>query len=254
MPYDIGRGATGALSGAASGAALGSVVPGIGTAFGAIGGGLLGLFGGMKDKDPRIKNIQRLTPEQQQNLLQLQNAIKGEGAGGAFGDVADYFRGNLSNNPQDFDAFAAPEIRRYNEQIIPDLANQFSGLGYGGSGLSGSGFRNAAVNSGTELSEKLGAIRANLRNQSAQSLMNLGQLGLGNYSENVRNEPQPSFGNYVAEGVGSGVGNAIPSVLSDYLKKQQQQPSVANTGIRQTSPYGGTGTGAYGLPNFNAGR
>ncbi len=246
MAYDFGSGVGGAATGALAGAPLG--LPGI------AGGAALGLFAGFKNKDPKIKQQPRLTPEQEQNLLQLQNAIKGPGAGGAFGDVADYYRGNLSNNPEDFDTFAAPEMRRYNEQIIPDLANQFGGLGYGGSALSGSGFRNAAVNSGTDLSERLGSIRANLRNQSAAGLSNLGQLGLGNYTENVRNEPQPSFGNYVAEGVGTGLSNAIPGVLSDYLKKQQQQPSIANSGQRQTNPYGGGGTGAYGLPNFNSGR
>lgn len=39
--------ATGAMSGAASGAMIGSVVPGIGTAVGAIGGGLIGGLGSM---------------------------------------------------------------------------------------------------------------------------------------------------------------------------------------------------------------
>ena len=38
--------AAGALGGALAGAKLGSVIPGVGTAFGAIGGGLLGLLGG----------------------------------------------------------------------------------------------------------------------------------------------------------------------------------------------------------------
>ncbi len=246
----------GAAGGAATGGLAGAPLGPWGAAGGALIGGVSGLLS--SDKNPKVKQIPRLTPEQEENLRQLQGAIKGPGAGGAFGDVADYYRGNLSNNPEDMEAFSAPEMRRYNEQIIPDLANQFGGLGYGGSGLSGSGFRNAAVNSGTDLSERLGAIRANLRNQSASGLSNLGQLGLGNYTESVRNEPQPSFGNYAAEGIGTGVGNAIPGVLSDYFKKQQQQPSIANSGQRQTNPYGGggnnAGTGAYGLPNFNMGR
>ena len=42
----LGLNIGGGLSGAATGAAIGSAVPGIGTAIGAIGGGILGLFGG----------------------------------------------------------------------------------------------------------------------------------------------------------------------------------------------------------------
>jgi len=43
-PYSQNVGA-GALGGALAGAKLGSVVPGVGTALGAIGGGILGLIG-----------------------------------------------------------------------------------------------------------------------------------------------------------------------------------------------------------------
>lgn len=127
------------------------------------------------------EQVSTLRPEQEQLYQQLVNAGMNPGAGGAFGDAADYHRGNLSNNPQDFEAFAAPEMRNFNENIIPDLSEQFAGMGSGG--LSSSGFRNAAVNAGVSLSEKLGAIRANLRSQSAQGLQNIGGMGLNNFSQ-----------------------------------------------------------------------
>ncbi|ENE1941627.1 DNA transfer protein [Escherichia coli] len=47
QPSSLARGIGGAASGALAGAQLGSVVPGIGTAAGAIGGGLIGLVGGL---------------------------------------------------------------------------------------------------------------------------------------------------------------------------------------------------------------
>jgi hypothetical protein len=246
MAYSLSKGITGGLAGAGSGAAVGSVVPGIGTAAGAIGGGILGLAGGFGD-DEKIKNISRLTPEQQEILGQLTGALKNPGAGGAFGDVADYYRGNLSNNPQDFNAFASPAFRQYNEDIMPGISEQFAGMGSGG--LNSSGFRNAQIKGATDLSERLAGLRASLRQQSAAGLANLGQIGLGNYSENVRNQPQQGFGSAVGEGLGEAGAAAIP-YLFDYAKgKSQVTPSTANSGVRNTSPYGNVGASA--LPNFN---
>jgi|GEM_PF-1028610 len=133
------------------------------------------------------ENVSTLRPEQEGLYQQSINAGMGRGAGGAFGQSADYYRNNLSDDPADFDSFAAPQMRQFNEQTIPELSEQFAGMGSGG--LSSSGFRNAAIGAGTDLSERLGAIRANLRQNSAQGLQNIGQVGLQNYSQNMVTEP-----------------------------------------------------------------
>jgi hypothetical protein len=129
------------------------------------------------------ENVSTLRPEQEGGYQDLQNAAQGRQSGGAFGQAADYYRGNLGSTPEDYERFAAPEMRNFNEEIIPELSEQFAGMGSGG--LSSSGFRNSAVNAGAGLSERLGAIRANLRSQAAQGLQGIGQLGLGNYSQNM---------------------------------------------------------------------
>lgn len=159
------------------------------------------------------RNYQQSTlgPEQQQNYQQLQSAAQGPGAGGAFGQVADYYRNNLSDNSQDFNAFAAPEMRRFNEQIVPDLAEQFAGMGSGG--LSSSGFRNAAVNAGTDLSERLGSIRAQIRQQSAQGLQSIGQAGLGNYNENIHRPETFGLIGGAVEGAGKAAGAIATSKI-----------------------------------------
>jgi hypothetical protein len=168
-----------------------------------------------------------LGPEQQGLYGQMQNALQGRGAGGAFGDVADYYRNNLSDNSADFQAFANPELRRFREDTIPGLSEQFAGMGSGG--LSSSGFRNAAVNAGTDLSERLGAIRAQLRQQSAQGLSGLGQFGLGQFNENIYQQGQPglidslapvagaalgSFAGPIGTALGSGAGNMLGNWIS----------------------------------------
>ena len=67
------------------------------------------------------ENVSNLRPEQEGLYNQAVNAGKGRGAGGAFGDAADYYRNNLSDNPADFNAFAAPAMRQYSQDIAPGI-------------------------------------------------------------------------------------------------------------------------------------
>ena len=183
------------------------------------------------------ENVSTLREDQEPLYQQLQNSAMGEGAGGAFGDSADYYRDLLSNDSQTFNQMQAPEMRKFNEQIIPDLAEQFAG--YGGSGsLQGSGFRNAAVNAGTDLSERLGSIRAQLRQQGAQGLQNIGQQGLQNYSQNMVTEQgtqgllgmaAPAIGAAATAYGGPALGAAANSA-TNWLQ---------NSNKGTTSPYGG---------------
>jgi hypothetical protein len=143
-----------------------------------------------------------LSQEQQPNLSSLLQALKGRGAEGAFGQSADYYRDLLDPNSQTFSAMSDPEMRRFREQIVPDLAEQFSGHG----GIGSSGFRNAALGAGADLSERLGAIRASLRQQAAQGLTGLGQLGLGQYQENIHRPETFGLLGSAFEGAGKAAG------------------------------------------------
>lgn len=145
-----------------------------------------------------------LTRQQRGVHGQLTNAAMARGGGGAFGTAADYYRDLLSDNSSTANQMMAPEMRRFNEQIIPDLSEQFAGMGSGG--LSSSGFRNAAVGAGTDLSERLGAIRANLRQQGAAGLAGIGQQALNPVMENYYRQGQPGFGQMIAPAIGTAVG------------------------------------------------
>ncbi len=154
----------------------------------------------------RFEQRSTLGPEQQGLYGQLRAAGQGKGAGGAFGQAADYYRDLLSDDSSTFNAMQAPEQRRFREDIIPGLSEQFAGMGSGG--LSSSGFRNAAVNAGTDLSERLGAIRAQLRQQGAAGLAGIGQQGLGQFNENIYHQGQPGLLDTIGQGVGTGLGMA----------------------------------------------
>lgn len=182
--------------------------------------------------DEKQQQISNLTPSQQRLQRSRERAVRGRGAPGAYGDVADYYRDNLSDTPEDYDAFAAPELRRYNQQIIPDLAEQFAGMGSGG--LSSSGFRNAAVNAGTDLSERLGALRAELRQRSAQGLQNLSEGAIQpNQQSSLVRPPAPGF----MESAAPGVAQAGTQLAYDYMKQNMNQ-SQNQTSFGTTSPYG----------------
>jgi len=246
MAVNWGSGATGALSGGASGGAIGSVVPGIGTAIGTVGGALIGgvagLFGGGQKKE-KIRPQSTLRPEQEPLFEQAVNAGLAPGAGGAFGDSADYYRNLISENPSDMNAFSAPAIRQYTQDIVPGISEQFAGMGSGG--LSSSGFRNAQVQGATDLAERLGQIRANLRQSGAQGLYNIGKVGLGNYSENVRNTPQASGWENIAEGVGE----VLPSIATLWANNENKSKIAGGNKVGQnSSPYGGAAPSASAKP------
>ncbi len=198
---------------------------------------------------PGYKQISKLGPEQQGAYSGLQQL-----GGQAYGQLGNYYNDLMSDNSQAFQSFAAPEQRRFNEQTVPDLAEQFAGMGSGA--LSGSGFRNAAVSAGTDLSERLGAIRAQLRAQGEQGLQSIGQQALQPYHENVYEQPQGNFLTGIAPLAGTAAGAflggpggaAIGGAMGNWI-----------SGKGKSSPYGETSQNAQqmdrelrltGLPQF----
>lgn len=155
----------------------------------------------------QIQQVSNLRPDQELLSQQAVKAGQGSGAGGAFGQSADYYRNLLSDNPADMEAFNAPAMRQYYQDIVPGLSEQFAGMGAGG--LSSSGFKNAQVQGATDLAERLGQIRANLRQAGASGLSNIGQLGLQNFQQNYDVPGTPGFVESMAPAIGSAAGMAI---------------------------------------------
>lgn len=207
------------------------------------------------------ENVSTLRPEQEALYEQLINASKGSGAGGAFGTAADYYRGLMSDDSADYQAFSAPMLTQYNQDIIPGISEQFAGMGAGG--LSSSGFRNAQIQGATDLAERLGALRAGLRQSGAQGLQSLGQLGLGSFSQNMETEPgtegliaqaAPLIGTAAGALIGGVPGAAAGGSLGSWFGGKMS--SGGSVGAN-TSPYGygppkaspNVG-GGFRLPNF----
>lgn len=216
---------------------------------GALGGGIFSkgarnavgdfLFGTPEKRE----NVSMLRSEQEPLYQQAVSAGLGPGAGGAFGEAADYYRDLLSNDPQALQAYVNPALRQYNEEIVPGLSEQFAGMGAGG--LSSSGFRNAQVQGATDLAERIGQIRANLRQAGAQGLQGIGQQGLQNYSQNMVTEPG-------SQGFLSQVAPAIGNFASQYVSGLMGSPTAkaAPQGMASPPAQSGFGMPAY-TPQWN---
>ncbi len=202
-----------------------------------------------------FEQTSRLGPEQEALKNQLISANMKPGAGGSFGTAADYWRGLLGDESEDFNMFARPELRRFHQQTIPDLAEQFAGMGSGG--MSSSGFRNAAVGAGTDLSERLGAIRAQLRQSAAQGLMGLGQTGLQGFYENTYQQEAPSPWASIAPVAGTLIGGMMggPAGAMAGGALGGLAGNAGVSGMGTSNPYGGgpsqpMGQGKWNLPTF----
>lgn len=188
---------------------------------------------------PEVRqNVSTLRKSQKPAYKDLQRAAKGKYGSGSFGQAGQYYSDLLSNDSADQQAFAAPAMRQFNEEIIPDLSEQFAGMGSGG--LSSSGFRNAGIQAGSGLAERLAAMRANLRQSGAQGLQNIGNSALGNFSQNqVTQQGSPGFLSQAAPLIGQAGAMAIGGPAGSALY------NAGNSLFGSTSPYG---NGSNGMP------
>ena len=188
------------------------------------------------------ENVSTLRPEQEPLYEQAVKAGLEPGAGGAFGTSADYYRNLLSDDSADFNAFAAPQLRQYNQDIVPAISEQFAQGGGGQGSFSSSGFRNAQTQGAIDLAERLGSMRANLRQAGAQGLSNIGQIGLQPYSQNMVTQPG-------SEGFLTQAAKILPHAAAAYFTGGASIPGSAAMFANQNS-WGGNKVGQNTVPDW----
>jgi hypothetical protein len=140
--------------------------------------GAFGAASALTSKSPKLKQVPTMSKPQGALQNQILQMLQGQlGQGGSFGQAQNYFQGLLSGSPQSSQAFEAPAMRQFNEQIIPGLAERFSGLGAGAQ--SSSAFQQALGQAGAGLSENLQALRSGLQGGAASQLLGLPGQFLG---------------------------------------------------------------------------
>lgn len=161
------------------------------------------LFG----QEGKMEQLPTMTPQQQQLLSQLLGGISGP-LGMGFERLSEL----LSGRPEAFEAFQAPAMRQFEEQIVPGIAERFTGMG--GGAQRSSAFQQALGQAGAGLSERLAAQRAGLQQGAMGQLSQL--LGMGMGAKPFGYQYTPSTGGFLgglAPGVGMGIGGGLSRLL-----------------------------------------
>ena len=128
-----------------------------------------------------------------------------QGGEGQLPDMFQFLQQILSQDPKMMEQFQAPAMRQFNEQIIPGIAEKFSGMG----AQSSSGFTQALGGAGADLAERLGAQRAGMGSQAVAQLMSMLGGGLTQQHENVLRPKTPGF----AQDTASTLMEILPKLL-----------------------------------------
>lgn len=160
--------------------------------------------GGLLTRPGEERQFERFTPEQQQLTEMLRNILTGQGdqpTGGLLGSIF---------GQEGFDAYAQPEMRAYQEEIVPGLAERFTALG----GQRSSGFQQALARSGENLATRLGQMRS----QQQQSLLGglLGQVMQPQFHTQYTPGGPTGLASLLGS-IGGGIGRGATTALGGFL-------------------------------------
>lgn len=137
-----------------------------------------------------------------QDLIGLLQSMMQQGGG--LNAANQYDQSLLQQGPQAFNQFSSPYLQQFNEQIVPQIAERFGGMG----ALSSSGFAQALGGAGAGLQSQLAQLFSQLQGQAAgrqqNQFSNLSQVGL-NYQPYAYKENPGSTGIFapLMSGIGS---------------------------------------------------
>ena len=129
-----------------------------------------------------------------------------------FQQASKYYQGILGG---DTGAFEKPLMSQFQQEIAPGIAERYAGAG----AMNSSGFQQAMGAAGSNLTERLGMLRAQLQSGAAGNLANMSQMQTGNMMNLIQQlfstpsfgyanmAGQPGFGQGLAPGIGQGIGS-----------------------------------------------
>ena len=147
----------------------------------------------------RIEALPTMSPEQQALLGQIVGGLGGPLQAG-LGNLQSLLSGEA-------EAYEAPAMRQFQEQILPSIAERFTGMGAGAQ--RSSAFGQQLGQAGAGLAENLAMQRAQLQQQGLGQLQSM--LGLG-FTSPFQYQTIPGTEGGLSKllgGVGSGIGSGI---------------------------------------------
>ena len=192
------------------------------------------LFG----SDPEMVQTSRFTPQQERAFGQFwDNPIN---QSPLYRSGSNWLQNILSGSPEAFQAFEAPLMNQFNEQIVPAIAERFGAIAgnRGSSGLS-----NSLAQAARGLSTDIAGVRAGLQQGAAGQALNYAQqpysnmlsgFGIQSFENNERPGREglispilSGIGAAFAGPVGSSLGNVAGSALSNLFKSNPMSGAQA---------------------------
>lgn len=169
---------------------------------------LLDFLFGRRDK---MSQVPTLAPYQQQGLQGLfANPIQNSPL---YGAGSNYLQNLLQGGPEAFQAFEAPYLMNFEQNIAPGIAERFAGLGTGSSGLQSSGLNNSLAQAGRSLQTDLAGLRSNLQMQALPQALGYAQQPYSNMFTGLGIRP---FENVYQPGTPGLVGGALPGLFGGF--------------------------------------
>ncbi len=155
-------------------------------------------------KPSEAKQLPLYTDQQQQLISNLLSSLGGPLSSG-IGNLSQL----LSGSPEAFKSFEQPALTQFQQELVPQIAEKFAGLG----GLSSSGFQQTLGQAASNLSERLSAQRSGLQSQALQQLMSLLGQGMQPQFQYAMTPGSSGLFGGASQGIGSFLGRGLGRLL-----------------------------------------
>ena len=182
------------------------------------------MFGGgdskgsaMSGTPEQFRRIRTGTPEASRFQKRLFKNRGGLPNNPLYQEGSDYLQNLLSGSPEAFENFEAPYMQNFQENVLPDIANRFAGMGTGNSGLSSSGFQQTLAQSGRGLQRDLASMRSGLQMQGLNQSLNYAQQPINNQLNAMQWSPYQVTHTPRQPGINDSLAQLAPGVLQTLL-------------------------------------
>lgn len=186
---------------------------------------------GASGKKGKATQYETKTPQQKQYLNSILAGQGGVGSTKLHQQGSSILEDLLSNDPEAVKRFQAPYMRHFHEQVLPQIAERYAGLG----GLSSSAFRQSLGQAAGGLEENLANARFGMLGQALQYAQAPGDermraAGEGMFNTNVQ-PGQPSLGQSFATNFAGALSGPLAQNTAD-----RYFPSKAPAGVQAAPP------------------
>lgn len=169
---------------------------------------MAGIWKSLFGSGGKVKQANTMNPQQMQLQQQLMQGLQG---GQSNLPGMEWLQQLLNNDPEAFAAYEAPAMRQFQQEIVPGIAERFSGMGMGAQGSSA--FQQQLASAGGRLSQDLAGQRAGLRQGAMSQLQGLYGQAMQPSFQNFYQQPTQGLIPGMVGGIGQGAGYAAGNMF-----------------------------------------